>query len=283
MKTDALARRLRFAPPNAKVARLILTEADYLIFEEIDRHGPLPIHYLYHFTKHVRRNYANLQKRLTEFYNGDDDGPYLTRPQQQFDAFEARYQHMVYDLAPRARRALNERISPYPPTGSAWFLHQLMQACVGASLELTAASKGLRYVSRPEILMLPQCTNARDGKNPMAIPLTDKKKLIPDDMFALENAEGRKRYFLVEIDRATESMKPYEDIRRSTAESTTYFSNKLASYLSLMKGQVLKEHFGMVKPTVLIGTTFAEFEEAWAATHPDVSMYKEIPDETSGT
>lgn len=30
------------------------------------------------------------------------------------------------------------------------------------------------------------------------------------------------------------------------------------------------------------GTTFTEFEEAWAATHPGVSMYKEIPDETSG-
>lgn len=31
------------------------------------------------------------------------------------------------------------------------------------------------------------------------------------------------------------------------------------------------------------GTTFAEFEEAWAATHPGVSMYMEVPDETSGT
>ena len=51
MKTDALNRRLRFAPPNPQVSRLVLTDLDYLVFEAINRHGPLPTHYLFEFVR----------------------------------------------------------------------------------------------------------------------------------------------------------------------------------------------------------------------------------------
>src|SRR3569833_1478809 len=105
MKTDANNRRLRFAPPNPAARpsmapkRAVLTAADYALFEAIGRHGPLPSNYLYAFTRHLRKSEVQLKNRLTEFYNGDAFGPYLTRPPQQFAGVEARYQHVVYDLA----------------------------------------------------------------------------------------------------------------------------------------------------------------------------------------
>ena len=213
MKTDALSRRSRFAPPNPSTAkrsprRIKLVEADYLIFEAINRHGPLPSNFLYEFQMHLRGGETYFKNRLTEFYNGDEGGPYLSRPAGQFAGFDARYQHVVYDITARARRALGEDLCPLPPTGSTWFLHQLMQACVGASLELRSP---VGYVSRAEVALSDKSGHAREARNPMAIPLpgTDNQKtLIPDDLFALANAEGKKRYFIVEIDRATEAMNP---------------------------------------------------------------------------
>lgn len=109
MKTDALNRRLRFAKPNPVVARLALTERDLLLFEAINRHGPLPSHYLFELTKHQGRSFKHLQYRLTELYNGDQAGSYLLRPEQQHAGYEARYQPLVYDLGPRARKAMAER------------------------------------------------------------------------------------------------------------------------------------------------------------------------------
>ena len=81
---DALDRRLRFAKPSPVVERLRLTERDYLLFEAINRHGPLPAHYLFELTKHEAKSYAWLQRRLTELYNGCKDGSYLSRPSAQF-------------------------------------------------------------------------------------------------------------------------------------------------------------------------------------------------------
>jgi len=52
---DALARRLRFAPPSPREA-FVLSNVDYLMLEAINRHGPLPTPYLYEFQKHRRRN-----------------------------------------------------------------------------------------------------------------------------------------------------------------------------------------------------------------------------------
>jgi hypothetical protein len=254
MKTDLLNRRLRFAPPNAIVHRLVLTEADYLLFEAIDRHGPLPSNYLYEFTKQVRKDRTHLQNRLTEFYNGDTWGPFLTRPPQQFAAFEARYQHLVYDLAPRARRALADReraLLPRPEakcTGP--FLHQLMQACVGASFELCAPAKGLRYISSKEILSHPGCGEAKDAANPMAIrlPGIGDQSLIPDDLFGLEYPGRGFRFFAVEIDRNTESIE-----RKATGYNT--WGKKVAAYSELLQSRFYREWWGIPNLSVLTVTT----------------------------
>lgn len=246
MKTDALARRSRFAPPNPLVRRLMLAEADYLIFEAINRHGPLPTHYLYEFAKLRRKDYTHFQKRLTELYNGDEAGPYLTRPPQQFAGFEAHYQHVVYDLALRAKTALAERgtyVQDVKRTDP--FLHQLMQACVGASIELGARAKGIRYIPRPEIL-------AR-ARNPLALSLPGigaTAKLIPDDLFGFQYPAGGYRFFAVEIDRNTES------IERKNLDYNT-FGKKVDSYLRVLRDRLFDSWWDIRNLTVLTVTTNA--------------------------
>lgn len=256
MKTDALARRLRFAPPNPLVRRILLNDGDFLIFEAINRHGPLPVNFLHEFRKHLFKSYPSFQHRLTELYNGDDRGQYLTRPPQQFESFEARYQHVVYDLAPRARSALAERgtLSDYPPVQTSWFVHQLMQACVGASLELHAPAHGLIYRGRADVLSHPRCGTAKEAPKPLSIPVPGigtQRTIALDDLGALENAAGKKRYLLIEIDRATESM----SARDGRIEGNTYFDKKLDGYRDLFSANGVHPWFGFKSPFVLIVTT----------------------------
>jgi Replication-relaxation len=254
MPTDALARRLRFDAPSPTVARLHLTEADHLIFEAIARHGALPTPYLYEFARHIRKDYSHLQNRLTEFYNGDAQGPYLTRPRQQFAGFHARYSHIVYDLAPRARKALADRgtLTPFGPRNTDPFLHQLMQACVGASLELCAPQHDIRYIPRGEILAHPKIGAAKDAKNRMALPLFggDSATLIPDDLFGFEYHGQGFRFFAVEIDRNTES------IERSNLAYNS-IGKKVAGYLEVLHGKIHRDWWGIPNLTILIVTTNA--------------------------
>lgn len=254
-KTDALDRRLRFAPPNPVVSRLVLTERDFLIFEAINRHGPLPSHYLYEFTKHEARSFKHLQYRLTELYNGDRAGAYLTRPPQQFAGFEARYQHLVYDLTPKGKVVLAEqgRLARFSPKRIDPFLHQLMGACVAASIELTAPAKGLRYIPREEILTHLKCpAETRDGPKPLSITASTngQKAVFPDDLFGLEYPGVGFRFFAVEIDRNTESIE-----RRDFSQNA--FGRKIAGYLDVLRNQTFRSRWGLPNLSVLTVTTNA--------------------------
>lgn len=233
---DALSRRLRFAPPAPVEKRIVLTEGDYLMFEAIDRHGPLPTHYLYELQKAERRNYHKLQYRLTQFYNGDAGGPFLTRPPRQFNAFEARYQHVVYDLAPRAKAALASRGKlGLPKARSNDFVHDLMASCAMASIELAATQAGIRFISRHEFL-----------KGPLSLPVGGKN-LAPDDLFGLQYPDGGKRYFAFEADRGTERI-------TTTDESQTSFGKKILSYLTILEKRLFTQ-WGITNLHVLTLTT----------------------------
>lgn len=184
-----------------------------------------------------------------------DIGPYLLRPQQQHAGYEARYQHLVYDLAPRARKVLAERgtLGRFSPRRTDPFLHQLMGACVAASFEIAATTKGLRYIPREEILSHPRCTAASETPNPMAIPLLDhgpETAIIPDDLFGLEYPGSGFRFFAVEIDRNTESIQ-----RRDQRQNA--FSKKIKGYLDVLKNQTFRSHWGLPNLHVLTITTNA--------------------------
>lgn len=240
------------------VRRLILTGPDLAIFGAIERHGPLPSRYLYEFVRRERRDYSHFQKRLTEFYNGDEGGPYLARPPQQFAAYAARYQHLVYDLTPRARHALAEAGGPDPaaPSTTSSFVHQLMQACVCASFELSAASHGLRYISRTDILRHPRFpATSRAGHQPFALLSPGRERsLIPDDVFGLEYPDQGFRFFALEIDRNTES------ITRTRLDQTA-FARKVEGYLQTLSTKMHLAQWGLPNLHILTVTTNARHAE----------------------
>ncbi len=218
---DSLDRRIRWAEPQPQVKRLVLTDADFLIFECINRHGPLPTPFLYRFTRHLRKDYSHLQNRLTELYNGDDGGPYLVRPPRQFASFHARYSHMVYDLSKRAKALLETPVAMRKDP----FVHQLMKACVGASIEAQAEEIGIQYVPRHEL-------NLQEGT------------IIPDDVFSL-HYNGKNHFFALEVDRNTES------IERTTQGYNTV-TKKIQNYISAFEA---KDLLGLRNWSVLIVTT----------------------------
>lgn len=249
MASAAPVRRLRNARPETRVGRLVLGQADYELFTAIDRHGPLPSSYLYEFTKHLRRDRSHLQNRLTEFYHGDAGGPYLTRPSQQFAAYEARYQHLVYDLTRRARLLLAECDVMAPrPARSDPFVHRLMTACASASFELSAAHHGLRYISTDDIRsrQAERVGNRIEG----AAPLLQQALVVPDFLFGLEYPGEGFRFFAVECDRNTESIE-----RRNLNQ--TAFARKLAAYSALLDAQAYRGRWGTPNLHVLIITTSA--------------------------
>jgi hypothetical protein len=244
MATDALSRRLRFAAPAPKPNDAIYPQdADREQWAAISKHGPLPISYLYFFSS--RTNYANLQKRCTRFFHQG----FLTRPPRQFASFHARYSPLVYDLSPKAKAQI--KACSLPPSRSAPFVHQLMQACFTASLEL---EYGDSFLSRDQLL----------EADSLALPLLHSR-LIPDDVFALKLADGKKRFFLLEIDRNTES------IERSVSGYNTW-KKKVADYDVAMQGY-LKRAWGIPLATVLVVTTNETHAQNIAAYVKENSRY----------
>lgn len=236
---DALRRRSRFAPPQPLRGRIEIGDSDLAVFEALHRHGPLPTHYLFRFSG--RKSFNTFQHRLTKLYNGAGAASYLVRPPQQFASFHARYQHMVYDLSDSAKALLRERgkLSPFLLRSDP-FLHRLMSACVGASIEL--ACRNLRYIPRAEVL-------ARNG-NRMELPLSSrvaKDRLVPDDLFGLK-WDNTVRFFAVEIDRNTESI-------AQRKRGNTTFGEKLLCYLDAMRNHVYHEQWGIRNLSILTITT----------------------------
>jgi len=190
---DALSRRVRFEPPQPEQVTLSLTARDLEIFRLLDRHGKLPSNYLFRLTKHLGRNETFLKKRLAMLYHGTDDGAYLTRHWTQHNS----QQFGVYGLTPKAIRALGDKARRHQPTRNDHLRHQLYGATFSASFEAqTGANQFLHgediFARRPE------------RKHPFALS-AGTGAVIPDDIIGLRTPDGFSRYFLVEIDRQTES------------------------------------------------------------------------------
>jgi hypothetical protein len=255
MKADSLHRRLRFARPQPIDHSIVLSPRDIAIFETLHRHGPLPTNYLFEATKHLCRDYNSLQHRLTKLYNGTRDGTrYLTRPPQQFASFEARYQPLIYDLDRRSEQALAERglRACFVPRRTDPFLHRFMGACVSLSLELTCKEQGARFISAESIFASAKCpAPTRDAANPLAIPLIQagrSQALVPDNLFGIQLADHVFRFFVVEIDRATES------IERRTAQQTA-IARKVQAYVNVFHNRSYRTHWGIPNLHVLLVTT----------------------------
>jgi len=241
---DALGRRLRFAPPQPKGGFIKITERDIRSFEAINRHGPLPVHYLHEYGK---GNLANLKKKLTKLCHGTiHDTPYLYRPEQQWASLEGNFQPNIYDLTPRALAVLAERGTRLTNRTDP-FLHRFMGATVNASIEIAAKRRGYTYADLARLLAHKGCPEAtRTLPNPIAIP-TFGKHVVPDAIFGIQ--QDKPSFYAVEIDRRTESI--------SSDTAKTAYGRKIHGYLDILENNTYRAHLGIPNLSILTVTTNA--------------------------
>lgn len=242
--------------------RITLQPRDLLTLEVIQRHGPLPAHYLYEFTKHIAHDELGHRKRLKELWNENYNVHrdfYLDRPLPQFQTYFARCQHLIYDLGEAGREALREqgKLNRFatPPGGG--FTHALMTACITASIELGVRRAGYHFIAQEEILrQAPASTQT--AKFPLAIPSAISTTLsrggiastyrsdrptIPDQVFGIDYG-GKALFFAVEADRAT------EPVERSNLDQNSYL-RKILAYRAINQTAMCQKHFAIPSLIVL--------------------------------
>lgn len=240
---DALNRRSRFSSRQPVDRVIELNETDDALFAALKRHGKLPAPYLYRFTN--KKSYPRFQDRLTQLYNGSTDGMYyLDRPEEQENNKNARYQPIVYCLPDQ--------------TGQGWFVHQLMDGCIGASTELQLP-EDIRYVDQEETL----------GTRPLKINLGNGRSVVPDRLFKFEYRDGN-RAFARETDRATEDedtikqkIENYNDIFRQRLYQEWGVKGLMVLFATTTENrkQRLLQLFGN-EPRFLVGV-FPDFSKRW--------------------
>jgi len=210
---DKIGRRRRDRRQSTD-KRISALERDLLWFQKLQEHGPLSSSYLHAFSKHLRRSEKRARDRLTDLFHEDQTphkGAYLNRPIQQFQSFDARYQDLVFDLAPPAITVLKEAglVSKHGASGAGPWQHKFMVSCITASIELATLDRdNINYISQSAILERAdtQLRYPVTFENPKTKkPVT--KDLIPDAIFGLEYIKNNKksyRFFILEADRATE-------------------------------------------------------------------------------
>lgn len=254
---DTLNRRRRDRRSSTG-KRVTPQERDLLWFLKLHQHGPLPSSYLHAFSEGLRRNEKRSRDRLTDLYNEDHTphgGPYLERPWQQFQTLDARYQDLVYGLAPSGEAALKEHglWSEHAGNHHGPWLHRHMVACITASVELaTLNNSTLTFIPQSAILARAE-TDLRfpvPFKNPKSGKV-EFKDLIPDAVFGLEYKLAGKssyRFFIVEADRATEPS------QASTFNRKSHLRNIL-QYREYVGGGLYKKHLGLTANLLVLNVT----------------------------
>ncbi len=109
---DTLGRRNRMKPQSTG-KRIRLTKRDLLWMQAIHHHGPLSTSELLAFSGGGEQNKGRAQNRLTDLFNETDTphgAAYLTRPPQQFETIDARYNELIYGLTKAGEQALKDLV-----------------------------------------------------------------------------------------------------------------------------------------------------------------------------
>lgn len=252
---DKIGRRSRLRATSTG-KRVSPTDRDLRWFSALAEHGPLPSSFLLAFSSSNHRSEKRAKERLTDLFNEDNtphDGPYLTRPLQQFRTIDSRYNQLVHDLAPAAVTALQQQGVPLRPSRSGPWLHRFMVGCVTASIELACGQReDISYISQSMILARAEVDLRWPTK--IADPKSGEiytKDLLPDAIFGLEyrTDRGRRfRFFAVEADRATEPATSGNFHRKS-------FARHLVQYAEYVEAGGYKEHLALTAPILVLNVT----------------------------
>lgn len=251
---DSIGRRSRLRATSTG-KRVSPTDRDMLWFSKLAEHGPLATSSLLAFSSRSHASDKRASERLADLFHEDntpDGGAYLIRPPQQFRTIDSRYNQLVHDLAPAARRALERRmpgLSVSAAPSGPW-LHRFMTSSITASIELaTLARDDVSYIPQSAIL-------ARAGVDlRYPVTITDPstgwcgpKDLIPDAVFGLRYQArhgDRFRFFAVEADRATEPTTSANWNRKS-------FERSLIQYDAYVAGRAYRDHLGLTAPLLVL-------------------------------
>jgi Replication-relaxation len=239
---DALNRRKKFQGRQPTGQRIDLTPRDLAYFAALERHGPLSGPVLYEFAKSRAHNERGHKDRLTALYHETKTmhgGPYLERPEQQFAAYNARCQPMVYELTNASHLALRQAGIPKqaatPPSGP--YLHRFMTAAITAKTELDAVQNGLRFVASGEIMQHPKCPEStRSASNPLAIRAAGRV-IIPDALYGIDYG-GKFKFWALEADRGTEPLK-------GRGRASRYIADKIDAYQAALKTEAYRHTWGI--------------------------------------
>lgn len=264
MLLDTLGRRRRDTAVS-RGALVRITPRDLKWLEALHRHGPLPLPYLHAFTRdHGSSYHASTRRAAKLFHEG-----YLTRPHQQFATLDARCQTLVYDLAERSREELrrNELWRSYAPQpSSSHWQHDVMVACITASIEITTAGTDCRYIHRDEILARSDIPLAFD----ISYAESRKGHLRPDSIFGIRYPSGRARLVILEADRGTE-MLTARTLRKSVTENALQYR---AFVGEKRYREVLGTDAGLLVLNVATGSKrMANLMQVWQAVHGGQCAY----------
>ena len=223
-------RRKRFGGRQPKGLNIHITDNDLRYFQALEDHGLLPSHYLKCFANHWTSGWG---ERLMNVYH---ETPYLDRPDGQDLSRYANCQPAVYQLSKAGRELVEARVHADGPSGP--FPHQLMISTITASIALSLPA-GYGYVAQERILK-------RSG-NTLAVD-TGQGAVIPDALFGIEHPGDGFRFYALEADRATETMKPNK--RRHTD-----IAKKFDAYREIFSSKLFKSQWSIPNLKVITITT----------------------------
>lgn len=250
--------RMRREPTGKRIE---LTERDLEIFRLLSRHRYLRSTFIHAF---VGGNKTKFLERLGDLYH--EEG-FLDRPEQQWQAANARYQPVVYELSRKGADALKANGGPgdigaLPGRGAGphrQFAHTLLTCEILASFELgVAETQSLRLVWWPQILAKAP-TETQTARRPLQIgtlggiwPKEGREGAVePDALFGIEYRGEKQRsyrFFALEADRGT------MPVERSNGEQSSYLA-KLIAYRKIIANGVFKRWWGVPNLFVLTVTT----------------------------
>jgi hypothetical protein len=273
---DGIDRRLRTASQSTDKG-VVLSKRDLQLFAALRRHAPLPTHLAFQFWRGAERAYfPYFQERLRDlFHERKGGGPFLVRP-PELNPQWALGEPAWYNLSKAGlafAASLLERGRAIPKHDP--LFHRAMGACIGASFELGATGRGMRYIHCEEILARPTCPEAtRRSANPLLVSI-GHGKLEPDDLFGVYAPGVGYRFFVREDDRGTESFDRSNRLQSSIRA-------KLDKYIELMTRGEYRVQWGVPNLRVMFVTTVPGRIETLRAylrgkAHADRFLFKALP------
>ncbi len=224
-----------------------ITERDVeRIFAPLARYRYMPADYLHALSGGSLDAFTNRLNLLSRRPN-----LYIARPHQQRESAAANHRHLVYELAEKGARVLQQYGIEYQRVRApASFAHELMVCQVLASFEIGARAASVRLITWSDILQsesLPEET--RRSFRPHNIPVSlaidgqriDTHVVADAQPFGIARPRGNgTQFFLcpgIEADCATEPVDA-SDFARSS------ISKKLALYLAVDAQGIHRSHYG---------------------------------------